>query len=58
MNPCFSKCDDVGFVVVSHVVECCNMFRGEHGASVEVADEEVCNVGGTWIRLDISTEWR
>ena len=24
---CLSKCDDVGFVVVSEVVECCNMFR-------------------------------
>ena len=45
-----------GFVVVSQVVECCNMFRGEHGASVEGADEEVCRVGGTWIWLDIPTE--
>ena len=47
MNPCFSKCDDVGFVVVGQVVECDNMFRGEHEASVEGADEEVCRVGGT-----------
>ena len=55
-NPCYSKCDDVGFVVVSQVVECGNMFRGEHGASVEAADEEVCRVSGTWIGLDIPTE--
>ena len=55
-NPCFSKCDDVGFVVVGQVVECGNMFRGEHGASVENADEEVCRVSGTWIGLDIPTE--
>ena len=32
------------------------MFRGEHGASVEDVDEEVCRVGGTWIGLDILTE--
>ena len=50
------KCDDVGFVVVGDVVECGNMFMGDHGASVEDADEEVCRVGGTWIGLDISTE--
>ena len=56
MNPCFSKCDDVGFVVVSQVIECGNMFRCEHGASVEGTDEEVCRVGGTWIGLDITTE--
>ena len=51
-----SKCDDVGFVVVGEVVECGNMFRGEHGASIE----EVCRVAGTWIVLDIPTEkqWR
>ena len=29
------------------------MFRVEHGASVEGADEKVCRVGETWIRLDI-----
>ena len=45
-NPCLSKCDDVGFVAVGQVVECSNMFRGEHGPSVEGADEEVCRVGG------------
>ena len=56
VEPCFSKCDDVGFVVVSQVVKCGNMFRGEHEASVEGADEEVCMVGGTWIGLDIPTE--
>ena len=33
-----------------------DMFRGEHEASVEGADEEVCRVGGTWIGLDITTE--
>ena len=43
------KCDHVGFVVVGQVVEYGDMFRGEHGASVERADEEVCRVGGTWI---------
>ena len=31
-NPSFGKCDDVEFVAVSEVVECSNMFRGEHGA--------------------------
>ena len=56
MNPCFSKCDDVGFVVVGHVVECGDMFRDEYEASVEGADEEVCRVGGTWVGLDIPTE--
>ena len=55
-DPCFSKCDDVGFVVVGQVVECGYMFRDEHGASVEGADEEVCRVGWTWIGLDIPTE--
>ena len=29
-NTCFSKCDDVGFVVVGKVVDCGNIFRGEH----------------------------
>ena len=38
----FSKCDDVRFVVVDKVVECGNMFRGEHRADIEGADEEVC----------------
>ena len=32
------------------------MFGGEHRASIECADEEVCRVGGTWIGLDIPTE--
>ena len=54
--PCFSKCQDVRFVVIGKVVECGNMFGGEHRASIEGADEEVCRVGGTWIRLDIPTE--
>ena len=40
-NPSFVKCDDVGFVTDSEVVECSNMFRDEHGASIEGADEEV-----------------
>ena len=39
-------------MVVGEVIECGNMFRGEHGASIEGADEEVCRVGGTWIGLD------
>ena len=43
-------------MVVSEVVECGNMFRGELGASIEGADEEVCRVSGTWIGLDIPTE--
>ena len=43
-------------MVVRQVVECGDMFRGEHGASVEGADEEVCRMGGTWIGLDIPTE--
>ena len=55
-NPCFSKCHDVGFVVVGPVVDCGKMFRSEHGASAEGADEEVCRVGGSWIELDIPTE--
>ena len=56
MNPCFRKCYDVGFVVVGQVIECDNMFRGEHGASVKGADEKVCRMGGPWIGLDIPTE--
>ena len=32
------------------------MFRDEHGASIEGADEEVCWMCGTWIGLDIPTE--
>ena len=40
MNPCFGKCDDVWFVVVSEVVECCNMFSSKHGMGVEGSDEE------------------
>ena len=56
MNPCFSKCDDVGFVVVGEVVECGNMFGGEHGAGIEDADEEHCMVGGTWVGLNVPTE--
>ena len=55
-NPCLDKCDDVRFVVVGQVVECGNVFRGEHGANIEGADEEVCRVGGTWIGLDIPTD--
>ena len=55
-NPCFGTCDNVGFVVVGQVVECGNMFRGEHGASVEGADEEVCRVVGTWFGLNIPRE--
>ena len=43
-------------MVVGQVAECGNMFRGEHGAIVEGADEEFCRVGGTWIGLDIPTE--
>ena len=56
MNPCFIKCDDVGFVVVYEVVECSNMFKGEFEAGIEGADEEVCRVGWTWVRLDVTTE--
>ena len=55
-NSCFSKCDDVRFVVVDKVVECGNMFRGEHRVGIEGGDAEVCGVGGTWIGLDIPTE--
>ena len=36
-------------MVVGQVVECGNMFKGEHGVRVEGADKEVCRVGGTWI---------
>ena len=43
-------------MIVGQVVECGNMFRGEHGASVEGADEDVYRVDGTWIGLDIPTE--
>ena len=43
-------------MVVGQVVECGNVFRGEHGTSIEDADEEVCSVGGTGIGLDIPTE--
>ena len=43
-------------MVLDKVVECGNMFRGEHGASIESADEKVCRVGGTLIVLDIPTE--
>ena len=43
-------------MVVGQVVESDNMFRGEHGTSVEGADEEVCRVSRTWIGLDIPTE--
>ena len=43
-------------MVVGQVVECGNMYRGEHRASVEGTDEEVCRVGGTWIGLNILTE--
>ena len=38
-NPCFVICDDVRFVVVGQVVECDNVFRGEHETSIEGADE-------------------
>ena len=55
-NQFFSKCDDVESVVVREVVECGNMFRGEHAADIEGAYEEVCGVGGTWIGLNITTE--
>ena len=27
------------------------MFRGEHGAGIEGADEMVCEMGGTWVGL-------
>ena len=50
------KCNDVGFVVVGEIVECGNMFWGEHGACIEDADEEVCEVGGTWVGLNVPTE--
>ena len=52
----FCKCDDIRFVVVGQVVECGNVFRGEHGTSIEGADEKVCRVGRTWIGLNIPTE--
>ena len=47
MNPCFSKCDDVGFVVVGEVVECGNMFRDEYGAGIVGADEDEQGSGST-----------
>ena len=33
-------------MIIGEVIECGNMFRGEHGAGIEGADEEVCGVGG------------
>ena len=42
----FSNYDDVVFVVVGEVAECGNMFRGEHGASAEGADDE--GLQGRW----------
>ena len=33
-------------MVVSEVIERGSMFRGEHGASIESADEKVFGVGG------------
>ena len=41
MNPCFSKCDDVRFVIVGKVVECSNMFRSEHRADLRVQMRKV-----------------
>ena len=38
------------------VVECGNMFGGEHGADIEGADEEVCGVSGIWVWLNVPTE--
>ena len=43
-------------MVVGQVVECGKVFRGEHGTSIEGADEEVCRVSGTLTGLDIPTE--
>ena len=43
-------------MVVGQVLKCGNMFRGEHGASVEGADEEVCRVSGPWIGFWISPQ--
>ena len=43
-------------MVVGQVVESGNMLRGEHGANVEGADEEVCRVSESWIGLTIPTE--
>ena len=45
-----------GLWFVGQVVECGNMFRSEHEASIEGADDEVCRVGETWIGLDFPTE--
>ena len=42
-------------MVVGTVVECGNMFGGEHRASIEGADEEVCRVNETWIGVNIPT---
>ena len=41
---------------VGEVVECGNMFGGEHGAGSEGVDEEVCGVGGTCVGLIVPTE--
>ena len=43
-------------MAVGQVVECGDMFRGEHEASVAGPPEEFWRVGGTWIGLDIATE--
>ena len=43
-------------MVVGDVFECDNMFKGEHGAGIEDADEEVCRLGGTLVGLDVPTE--
>ena len=43
-------------MVASEVVECGNMFRGEHGAYIKGADEKVLGEDGAWVGLDIPTE--
>ena len=43
-------------MVVGDVVECGNMFTGEHGVDIEGADEMVCGVGETWVGLNVPTE--
>ena len=43
-------------MVVGEVVECGNMFRDEHGASIESADEEVYRVGEIWLGLNVPKE--
>ena len=43
-------------MIVGQVVECGDVFRDEHGTSIEGADEEDCRVGGTWIGLVIPTD--